>query len=97
MGEVVDTRPDLFLTAMEDCGTWELACEKSGLTPDEVETLCLDKDFDLAQVEAQLHYIEITMNTATYMAIETARQACSDNLEKLRQDALQKFRARHER
>ena len=94
----VDIRPAVFLSALEEIGNWTAACEQSNMTVDEVEQLCQsDEVFDLAQVEALLSSIEKQMNEATYVAIELARQTCKDNLEKLRQDALQKFRARHPR
>ncbi len=97
MNEVTDIRPARFLEAMKAYGNWDEACKKSGMTIDEVEALCQsDKDFDLAQVEATLQKVEEKMNNATYAAIEKARLDVAENYEKIKQDALQKCRERHE-
>lgn len=97
MGDVVDARPDRFLRAMRDHGQWHKACEESGMTSSEVEGLCADNpQFDLAQIECQLEFIEDSLIQHTEKAIAEARANRENRIKVLRDAAMVGYKARRE-
>ena len=95
MSNVIDARPDRFLREMRDHGDWTEACKKSGLTSEEVESLCISNTkFDLAQVECQLEYIEDLYTQQIEKTIADARVTCAEAVAKFREEAMTAY---HER
>ncbi len=74
MGEIVDARPHRFLREMREHGNIDRACENSGMTPDEFNSLCLtNPKFDLAQVECSLEFAEDAVVAEAVKRLSVAR------------------------
>lgn len=94
--DVIDMRPNRFLRVMRDTGNWNEACEKAGLSTEEVEALCAENSkFDLSWVECQLQYHEEKIIEATEAAIDSARLNRETRIADLRKNALEEWRKRH--
>jgi hypothetical protein len=74
MGDVVDVRPDRFLREMREHGDWNKACQTSGMTVAELNTLCRENiKFDRAFVECHLQYLEDTTMAAARKRVKDGR------------------------
>lgn len=94
--DVIDMRPDRFLRAIRDGGSWTETCKKAGFLTGEVEALCAENvKFDLSVVECQLEYHEEQMIKATEALIASARLNQKTVIAGLRKTALGQWRERH--
>ena len=97
MGEVTDVRAHRFLQEMRTHGSWKHACAGSGMSTAEVERLCsVNPKFDLAQVEAQLEYVENKYTDGIEAVIAKVKTDCKAMVNSLRMQAMQSYRERHE-
>lgn len=97
MGEVIDVRANRFLQEMRKHGSWKDACAGSNMNTAEANNLCsINPKFDLAQVEAQLEYIEGVYTSEIEAVITKARLACTTAIELLRTQAMKIYHERHE-
>ena len=96
MGEVYDVRANRFLQEMRKHGSWEDACTGSGMSTEEAERLCsINPKFDLAQVEAQLEYVEEKYTSEIEAVIAKAKSDCTAAVMSLRTEAMDAYRERH--
>jgi molybdenum-dependent DNA-binding transcriptional regulator ModE len=95
MGDIIDLRADRFLRAMRATGSWDQACAESGLSYNEAEDIFKNPELDLAQVEAQLEYINHKLHTALADMIDKAERDLAQKLAKLREEAMGYYRDRH--
>ena len=96
MGEVIDVRANRFLQEMRKHGSWKDACAGSGMSTAEANNLCsINSKFDLAQVEAQLEYIEKTYTQRIEDVITKARSDCVVMVRSFRIQAMKTYHERH--
>jgi hypothetical protein len=94
--DVIDVRPDRFLRALRETGSWDEACRQSGLTVDEVTQMCVDnKKFDLAQTECHLEHVEETLLGAIETAAVQAHAKLELKMSGLREAAMEAVDRRH--
>jgi len=91
MGDVIDMRADTFLRAMRETGSWEASCKQAGMTSEEVEELCKDSKYDLAQIECQLQFIEDLYG----VTLEKLKSDSKIQLKNLRDTSMNSYRERH--
>jgi hypothetical protein len=86
MGEVIDVRPDRFLRELREHGNANTACKNAGMPREELEALCrANTQFDLAQVESYLEFMEDAMMAET-----------RKRLGHIRASAISAWKGRHE-
>ena len=74
MGDVVDVRPARYLREMRNHGSSNLAISNSGMSRAALEDLCrVDPQFDHAQVEAYLDFIEEATLTEAHKCLGRIR------------------------
>ena len=74
MGDVVDVRPERLLREMREHGDFNKACQASGMSIAELNTLCRTNiKFDRSFVECHLEFLEDKALTDMRKRIQTGR------------------------
>ncbi len=82
MGDVVDVRPDRFLREMRDHGDTLKALAASGMSRAEFNSICSSNiQFDRAQVECHLEFIEDQIQAQVRRLLRVTRAAAYAMLE----------------
>ena len=88
MDNVVDVRPDRFLRAMRDTGSWPDAAKASGLSAQDVEQICRDNSkYDLAVIEAHMEWLEDRIMTQARDHLKQAREIHMEGYKKRHPEA----------
>lgn len=82
MGDVIDVRPDRYLREMREHGDKAKALAASGMSQVEFHSRCVDHvEFDRAQIECHLEYLEDHIQTLVRRLLRATRNAAYSMLE----------------